>query len=95
MPPLLLLAGLLHAMWRESIHLVQEGIASPADIDRVARLTFGLRLPAMGPLENMDSKSKQRLAQTISATRSSDAERCCEQSWGVRDPSSHYGCCRL
>ena len=45
---------LLHAMWRESIYLVQEGIASPADIDRVARLTFGLRLPAMGPLENMD-----------------------------------------
>ena len=56
MPPLLSLAGLLHAMWRESIYLVQEGIASPADIDRVARLTFGLRLPAMGPLENMDSE---------------------------------------
>ena len=34
--------------------VVQEGIASPADIDKVARLTFGLRLPAMGPLENMD-----------------------------------------
>ena len=58
MSPLLLLAGLLHAMWRESIYLVQEGIASPADIDRVARLTFGLRLPAMGPLENMDIVGK-------------------------------------
>jgi 3-hydroxybutyryl-CoA dehydrogenase len=45
---------LLHAMWREAIHLVQRGIASPDDIDRVARLTFGLRLPAVGPLENMD-----------------------------------------
>ena len=45
---------LLHAMWREAIHLIQSGIASPTDVDRVARLTFGLRLPAVGPLENMD-----------------------------------------
>ena len=45
---------LLHAVWREAIHLVQRGIASAEDVDRVARLTFGLRLPVMGPLENMD-----------------------------------------
>lgn len=45
---------LLHAMWREAINLVQRGIASPEDVDRVARLTFGLRVPAVGPLENMD-----------------------------------------
>lgn len=45
---------LLHALWREAIYLVERGIASPADIDRVARLTFGLRMPAVGPLENMD-----------------------------------------
>jgi 3-hydroxybutyryl-CoA dehydrogenase len=45
---------LLHALWREAIHLVQRGIASPEDVDRVARLTFGLRFPVMGPLENMD-----------------------------------------
>lgn len=45
---------MLHALWREAIDLVQRGVASPEDIDRVARLTFGLRLPALGPLENMD-----------------------------------------
>ena len=45
---------MLHALWREAIYLVQEGIASPADVDRVARLTFGLRMPVVGPLENMD-----------------------------------------
>jgi 3-hydroxybutyryl-CoA dehydrogenase len=45
---------LLHAMWREAIYLVQAGVASAADIDLVARLTFGLRAPALGPLENMD-----------------------------------------
>ena len=46
---------LLHALWREAINLVDRGVASPGDIDRVARLTFGLRLPALGPLENMDA----------------------------------------
>jgi len=45
---------LLHALWREAISLVENGIASPEDIDLVARLTFGLRMPAVGPLENMD-----------------------------------------
>ena len=45
---------LLHALWREAIYLVEHGIASAADIDQVARLTFGLRMPAVGPLENMD-----------------------------------------
>ena len=45
---------LLHAMWREAIHLVEQGVATPVDIDRVARLTFGLRQPAVGPFENMD-----------------------------------------
>ncbi len=45
---------LLHALWREAISLVERGIATPEDIDLVARLTFGLRMPAVGPLENMD-----------------------------------------
>ena len=45
---------MLHALWREAIYLVQEGIATPEDIDTVARLSFALRMPALGPLENMD-----------------------------------------
>ena len=45
---------LLHALWREAISVVEQGIASPEDVDQVARYTFGLRLPALGPLENMD-----------------------------------------
>ncbi|MAE60758.1 MAG: 3-hydroxyacyl-CoA dehydrogenase [Planctomycetaceae bacterium] len=45
---------LLHALWREAIYLVQQGIARPEDVDLVARLTFGLRSPAVGPVENMD-----------------------------------------
>ena len=45
---------MLHALWREAIYLVQEGVAAPEEIDTVVRLTFALRMPALGPLENMD-----------------------------------------
>jgi 3-hydroxybutyryl-CoA dehydrogenase len=45
---------LLHALFREAVHLVESGICSASDVDLVARLTFGLRLPAVGPCENMD-----------------------------------------
>ena len=45
---------MLHALWREAIEIVDRGIASAEDVDTVAKMTFGLRLPAVGPLENMD-----------------------------------------
>ncbi len=45
---------LLHALWREAISLVEQGIATPEEIDLVAKLTFGLRMPVVGPLQNMD-----------------------------------------
>ncbi len=45
---------LLHALFREAIHLVEKGICTADDVDLVARMTFGLRLPALGPCENMD-----------------------------------------
>ena len=45
---------LLHAMWREAIHIVEQGIASAEDVDTVAKLTFGLRQSALGPIEHMD-----------------------------------------
>jgi 3-hydroxybutyryl-CoA dehydrogenase len=45
---------LMHALWREALHLVEQGVCSPADVDQVVRLTFALRLPAVGPFENMD-----------------------------------------
>ncbi|MEM9646203.1 MAG: 3-hydroxyacyl-CoA dehydrogenase family protein [Planctomycetota bacterium] len=45
---------LLHAMWREALHMVEEGVCSAADVDKITRLTFALRLPLLGPMENMD-----------------------------------------
>ena len=45
---------LQHALRREAIAIVAEGIASPEDVDLITRLSFGLRLPVVGPLETAD-----------------------------------------
>jgi 3-hydroxybutyryl-CoA dehydrogenase len=45
---------LQHALWREAIALVADGICDADTADLVARNTIGLRLAAMGPLENAD-----------------------------------------
>lgn len=45
---------LQHALWREAIALVEEGVCAPADVDRLVKRSFGLRLAVLGPLENAD-----------------------------------------
>ncbi|NIO71969.1 MAG: 3-hydroxyacyl-CoA dehydrogenase family protein, partial [Anaerolineae bacterium] len=44
---------LQHALRREAIAIVAQGIASPEDVDLITRLSFGLRLPVVGPLETV------------------------------------------
>ena len=34
--------------------MVEQGVASPENIDLIARLSFGIRLPVIGPLETVD-----------------------------------------
>jgi 3-hydroxybutyryl-CoA dehydrogenase len=45
---------LQHALWREAIALVREGICDARTVDLVVRNTIGLRLAEMGPIENAD-----------------------------------------
>ena len=45
---------LQHALWREAIMVVQEGICDAETVDWVVKSGFGLRLPVLGPLENAD-----------------------------------------
>jgi 3-hydroxybutyryl-CoA dehydrogenase len=44
-----------HAMFREAIHLVEEGVATPEDIDRVITSSLGPRYSMIGPMEYLDS----------------------------------------
>lgn len=45
---------LQHALWREAIALVEEGVADAETVDLVARSTLGMKLGTLGPLENAD-----------------------------------------
>ncbi len=42
------------AMVREALHLLDAGVCDPHTIDVVVRSSFGLRLAAVGPMENAD-----------------------------------------
>ena len=45
---------LQHALWREAISIVENGIADAATVDEAVKYGFGLRLPYLGPMENAD-----------------------------------------
>jgi 3-hydroxybutyryl-CoA dehydrogenase len=45
---------LQHALWREAISIVDQGIADPATVDEVIKNSFGIRLPVLGPLATAD-----------------------------------------
>ncbi len=45
---------LQHALWREAIALVEEGVCDAEAIDLVVKSSFGLRMPVLGPMENAD-----------------------------------------
>lgn len=45
---------LQHALWREAISIVQNGIADAKTVDTAVKNSFGLRLPQLAPLENSD-----------------------------------------
>ena len=45
---------LQHALWREAIALVNDGVCSAQTLDMVVKNSFGMRLPVLGPIENAD-----------------------------------------
>ena len=45
---------LQHALWREAIALVADGVCDAHTVDTVVKASFGRRLPVLGPLENAD-----------------------------------------
>lgn len=45
---------LQHALWREAIALVENGVCDAQTVDTVVKAGFGRRLAVLGPLENAD-----------------------------------------
>jgi 3-hydroxybutyryl-CoA dehydrogenase len=45
---------LQHALWRQALELVEQGVCEPEDVDTVVKASFGIRLPVLGPIENAD-----------------------------------------
>jgi 3-hydroxybutyryl-CoA dehydrogenase len=45
---------LQHALWREAVALVADGVCDAETVDTVVKASFGRRLPVIGPLENAD-----------------------------------------
>ncbi len=45
---------LQHALWREAISIVENGIADAATVDDAIKNSFGIRLAVLGPIENAD-----------------------------------------
>lgn len=75
---------LQHALRREAIALVAQGVATPEDIDLIARLGFGLRLSLVGPLETVDLGGLD-LTISIQNYLLADLDRSTEPSQFMRD----------
>ena len=43
-----------HALWREAFAIIDEGICDAETVDTAVRNSFGMRLPALGPVTNAD-----------------------------------------
>ncbi|MCF0121576.1 MAG: 3-hydroxyacyl-CoA dehydrogenase family protein, partial [Oscillospiraceae bacterium] len=48
-----------HALWREAISIVENGIADAETVDKAVRYSFGLRLPQLAPITNSDMVGTQ------------------------------------
>ena len=51
-----------HALMREALSLVQEGIATPEDIDTAVRYSFGFRYAAVGPMTQKEISGWEGMA---------------------------------
>jgi 3-hydroxybutyryl-CoA dehydrogenase len=57
-----------YAMYREALHLVEEGVASIEDIDSLCRNSIGIWMPLCGPFRWMDISGGPALYSTVMET---------------------------
>ncbi len=65
---------LQHALWREALHMIDQGICDAKTLDDCVKHSFGLRLAVLGPLENIDLIGLD-LTRDIHATMHPDLNR--------------------
>ena len=66
---------LQYALFHEATKLVEEGVASPKDIDTIVRSTFGFRLPFFGPFAIADMAGLDVYAFCYKSLQTKFAER--------------------
>lgn len=66
---------LQYALFHEATQLVEEGVASPKDIDTIVRTTFGFRLPFFGPFAIADMAGLDVYAFCYKSLQTKFAER--------------------
>ena len=57
-----------HALMREALALVNDGIATPEDVDTAVRYSFGFRYAAVGPMTQKEISGWEGMAIAVSYT---------------------------
>jgi 3-hydroxybutyryl-CoA dehydrogenase len=91
---------LQHAMFREAMELLEQGVAEPADVDRVVMYGFGPRYSRIGPIEYVDSVGldlqlavEGYLFRSLSNAREPQSvltEKYEKKQWGMKTGSGFY-----
>lgn len=83
------------ALLKEAIKIVEEGVASPEDVDTVVKYGFGRRLAALGPFEVFDFGGWDTIAKVWSnitqcALPALIAEKVASNQFGVKSKQGFY-----
>lgn len=64
-----------NALFLEAVRCVEEGLASPGEVDAIVRSTFGFRLPFYGPFQIADMAGLDTYARVLETLRRELGER--------------------
>lgn len=64
-----------NALFLEAVRCVEEGLASPGEVDEIVRSTFGFRLPFFGPFQIADMAGLDTYARVLETLQRELGER--------------------
>lgn len=99
--PTFVLNRLQYALFKEANTIVEEGIATPQDVDTIVRSTFGFRLPFFGPFAIADMAGLEVYVNGFVTAENAFGERMAcpdtvkrlvaEGKHGVKNGAGYYG----